>query len=411
MSKIILVECELKGGKGHHYDHLVENSFHYKNSGEIFWVLNKDFKKDNLYIPEHVKVHNVIDSGDRKLLIQNPKNILKILYLSFKNFIFSYFFLISNLKLNKSFLKYIIKNYFTFPKYFSSFCKIFRKLDLKKDDKIIFQTSRINEIELAHILLLLNLGVEIHLRIIQLHRKKKLSKVNKLFKNFLENDDLFRKVYVYTETDYQKDEIKKLTNIDIELFYNNLTFSEKDLNKTKYTIGILGESRFDKGFYKIPELIKNLNSKILNKINFIIQINNCPDSLSYVKSEINELSSQYNNIKIINGYINFFEYRELLKKIDIIPLLHELDQLKYCGSGIVFSSMVNEIPMIIPKGAIYVKKFFAYQSFIEAESINDYSSSIIEIVDNYKKFLEETKKQSSFYKKKLFNDPENNRIM
>ena len=88
-----------------------------------------------------------------------------------------------------------------------------------------------------------------------------------------------------------------------------------------------------------------------------------------------------------------------------------MDQLKYCGSGVVFSSMVNEIPMIIPKGAIYVKKFYAYQSFIEAESINDYSSSVIEIVDNYKKFIEETKKQSAFYKKKLLNDPLNNRIM
>ena len=76
MSKIVLVECELKGGKGHHYDHLVENSFYYKNSGDIFWVLNKDFKKENLYIPEYVTVHNIIDTGNRKLLIQNPKNIL-----------------------------------------------------------------------------------------------------------------------------------------------------------------------------------------------------------------------------------------------------------------------------------------------------------------------------------------------
>ena len=48
MGKIVLVECELKGGKGHHYDHLVENSFYYKNSGEIVWILNKDFKKKKL---------------------------------------------------------------------------------------------------------------------------------------------------------------------------------------------------------------------------------------------------------------------------------------------------------------------------------------------------------------------------
>ena len=73
--------------------------------------------------------------------------------------------------------------------------------------------------------------------------------------------------------------------------------------------------------------------------------------------------------------------------------------------------MVNEIPMIIPKGAIYVKKFFAYQSFLEAENINDYSNNIIKIVENYPKFLEKTKRQSSFYKKKLINDPLNSRVL
>ena len=64
--KIILFEGELKGGKGHHYDHLVENSFFYQNRGEIIWVVNKKFRKENLFIPKFVKVLNIIDSADRK---------------------------------------------------------------------------------------------------------------------------------------------------------------------------------------------------------------------------------------------------------------------------------------------------------------------------------------------------------
>ena len=112
------------------------------------------------------------------------------------------------------------------------------------------------------------------------------------------------------------------------------------------------------------------------------------------KEELQELAREFNNIKLINGYINFFEYREILKTIDIIPLLHELDQLKNCGSGIVFSSMVNEIPMVIPKNAIFVSSFFKYESFLEAKDINDYSQSIEKIIENYPKFLEKAKKQS-----------------
>ncbi|MDA7686132.1 hypothetical protein N8754_01060, partial [Candidatus Pelagibacter sp.] len=273
-----------------------------------------------------------------------------------------------------------------------------------------FQTARINDLELAYLLSLLEFDIEIHIRIIQLHRKKRLKKFINILNKFNDESKLFKTVFIYTETEFQKDEIKKLTGIELEIFFNNLSFSEKNITDNEISIGILGESRYDKGFYKVPQLIRYLNDNYNKKINFIIQINNYPQNLSKVKNELLDLSKKFKNIKLINGYINYFEYREILKKINIIPLLHELDQLKYCGSGIVFSSIVNEIPMVIPKNAIYVKKFFKYNSYLEAENTYDYSKKIIEIVDNYPKFLECAKKQSSFYKDKLNKDFLNNRI-
>ena len=408
--KIILFEGELKGGKGHHYDHLVENSFYYKNKGEILWVVNKEFNKDNLYIPNYVKIFNIIDTANRKISSKNFLFIIKLLYLSIKNFFMSYYFVFFNLRLNKKLLIYLLTNFFSFPKYFSSFCKILSHTELKEGDKIIFQTSRINEIELAYLLILMKFKVKLHLRIIQLHRKKKLAKFNRILKKLNDKNELYNNVFLYTETDFQKQQIKKLTNIDVELFYNNLSFSKKEISKNKFTIGILGESRFDKGFYKIPDLIKDLNNKAYQSIRFVVQINNCPENLLNIKKELLKLSEEYKNVKLIEGYINFFEYRDLLKTIDIIPLLHELDQLKFCGSGIVFSSMVNEIPMIIPKEAVFVKKFFEFDSFLEAENISEYSDSIIKVVENYPQFLEMAKKQSTLYKNKLNQDPLNNRI-
>ena len=151
--------------------------------------------------------------------------------------------------------------------------------------------------------------------------------------------------------------------------------------------------RYDKGFYK-TELIRILNNKVPNKINFIIQINNCPSNL--IKTKNFELAREFNNIKLINGYINFFEYREILKTIDIIPLLHELDQLKNCGSGIVFSSMVNEIPMVIPKNAIFVSSFFKYESFLEANDITDYSQSIEKLLKIIQNFLKRQKNNPNY---------------
>ena len=170
--KIILFEGELSGGKGHHYDFLVENSFYYKEKGEIFWVVNKNFNKEKLYIPDFIKILNIIDTAKRKVNFQNFSFAGNIIFLSIKNFFMSYYYVIKKFQFNKSFLAYFFKNFFTFPKYFSSFFKIFEKLNIKENDVIIFQTSRINEIELAYLLILLNAKVKLHLRIIQLHRKK-----------------------------------------------------------------------------------------------------------------------------------------------------------------------------------------------------------------------------------------------
>ena len=109
----------------------------------------------------------------------------KIIFLSIKNFFMSYYYLIKKFKLNKFFLKHLLKNFFTFPKYFSSFCKILEHIDLKENDIIIFQTSRINEIELAYLLILLKIKVKLHLRIIQLHRKQKLKKFYEILKKLI----------------------------------------------------------------------------------------------------------------------------------------------------------------------------------------------------------------------------------
>ena len=408
--KIILFEGELKGGKGHHYDHLVENSFFYKNKGKILWVVNKKFKKIKLFIPEFVKVLNIIDSGDRKITLHNFTSVFGILNISIKNFFKSYFFLLFYLKFNKKLFLFLFDNFFFFPKYFGSFFSTFKNEPLKKGDKIIFQTSRINDLELAYLLSLLDFDIEIHLRIIQLHRKKRLKKFISILNRLHSENKLFKNVFIYTETEFQKEEIKKLTGIDVQIFFNNLSFSKKNITNDEITIGILGESRYDKGFYKVPQLIRDINSNTNKKVNFIIQINNYPQNLLKVKDEILDLSKKFNNIKLVQGYIDYFEYREILKKINIIPLLHELEQLKFCGSGIVFSSMVNEINMVIPKKATYVKNFFKYNSYLEAENTEDFHKKILEIIDNYPEFLECAKKQSLFYREKLTKDFLNNRI-
>ena len=117
----------------------------------------------------------------------------------------------------------------------------------------------------------------------------------------------------------------------------------KRYNNSSFTIGFLGESRVDKGFNKLPDLIRLVLKKIQN-INIIIQFSEkiYPETEKY-KKEIIELSKFNRGIKIINGYLDYFEYRKLLKEINIMPILYDADKLNFVVSGLFYSCITRVV--------------------------------------------------------------------
>jgi glycosyltransferase involved in cell wall biosynthesis len=398
LKKIILFEGEMVGGHGHHYHHMVESSLYLKNKGKIIWIVNKKFQRKNLFIPNFVKVFPVIDTGYRDLI--NNKNTI---FVVIKNFFFYFYFLFFFNNFN--YLNILSKNFFLLPKYFSSFFYIYKRLKITSNDVIIFQSARLNDCELSYFLSLIDKNYpDMHLRIIALHKKQKLKKFYFYLKKFLINKILFKKIFLYTETTKQSLIIKNDTGISLKVFNNILNFYSRQNNKRYLTIGFLGESRKDKGFDKVPDLIEKI-IKINNNFKFIIQISKISREFKFVQDRIIKLGNDNKNIKIITGYLNFHSYRNILKRVDIMPILHTSHQLKNFGSGIIFSSLTNEIPIVILKNNNYIKKLFKFKSYLEAKNIDDYAMCVCKISRNYNYYLAEAKKQSNLYKSKLINDP------
>ena len=402
--RIFLFEGELKTAKGHHLRNLIVNSNTYKNYGEIFWILNDKFNKENYYIPDHIKILKKINTAKRKI---NHKNLINVILIIFKNFFTSFTFLL----FSKDY-KLILKNFFHFPKYFGGFTKIIKELKPDNEDILIFQTARIDDFELAYFLKDLKRCPEIHLRIIRLHKKKKLKKFYSIIEKMKRENKLFNKVFIYTETDFYREKIIKDIGINFELFYNNIPTYKRDRKfDTTFNIGFLGESRADKGFDQIPNILNHFILKDNLKICFYIQIHKVPPSLSNIKNEIYNLASKFKNIQIIEGYIDFDEYSDLLKRIDILPLLHTEEQIKQNASQMVFESIANEIPMVINLKSRYVKNFFKYNSFIEAENYHDFPRKIEILIENYDYYLYQAKLQSAYHLEKIYNDKINRKIL
>ena len=407
-NKILFFEPETSDQLlGHHLDTMIETSIFLKNKqNEIIWFLNKKFNKENYYIPSYIKVQNVIETAKRKFL--SIKSIFVIVNISIKNLFYYFFFLFYFLLKGKIVLliKAIACNYFTFPKYFPSFYFNYKDLNMLENDNIVIPSTRDNDIELFYFLYILEKKIpNLHFKILYPPKESKIKNFFFYLRKINTLKEINNKFHFYSEVNYTKKIIKKKLNIKINNFSHAFSFSEKRYNKKNITIGFLGAATIEKGFIKLPDLILKLKNKLKN-LKFIIQITDINRTVEDAAKKIINIAKKDNRIKIIRNYQDYKSYRSLLKKINIMPLMYEPGYFKKRGSGIFFSCITNEIPMIIPKNCTLWKSFLNknYKNFQEASNLNEFYKGIVYMSNNYKYFLNQAKKQSLNYKQILKKD-------
>lgn len=397
--KIFFFEPEMEGGMGHHMDNLIESSIFFREKFQIFWITNKNFKSGNLFIPGFVKNFKIIQNFKTKNVFQNCLKFLN-------DFIFNFIFIINKIKERKFlfFIKIFKENFFTFPEYFCSFNKFLNEVEFSENDIIIVQSCRPRDIELMHFILkLYKKSPRVILRVLFPPKEKKLKNFFYFYKK-LKSDELTKnKISVYTEVNSVKKIIENKLQCKIENFIQIYTFFNRNKNN-ELVIGFLGESRIDKGFDRLPDLISKLSYK-KNDTKFIIQFSRkIYNETEIYKKKIIEQKNKNNNIYLQKGYLDYDLYRNMLKKITIMPILYTLDQVNNLGSGLFFSCITHEIPMIIPKGAEQLKKYLSFNNFLEAGSVDEYVNKIIEMHNNYDYFLNESKKLSKLYLQNIKKD-------
>ena len=88
-----------------------------------------------------------------------------------------------------------------------------------------------------------------------------------------------------------------------------------------------------------------------------------------------------------------------------MPLMYDADKLNFVGSGLFYSCITNEIPIVIPTKADLLDEYLIFKSFEKATTDEEYAHSVLKIIDNYEFYLKECKKFSNSYKKDIANDP------
>jgi len=406
--KILLVESEMLKPQGHFLDYLIETSNFFKSDHIIIWFLNKNFNSKNFELPGFCSIKKIIKSNffhiKKNKILYFFEEIFFFITNIFNIFFFTIFFLKSINKL-LIFYKLLFNNFFIIPKYFKSFYLNYLKQNFNSNDHIIFQSCRRKDLALIYFLSNLEKKSlpKIHIRVFHLP--------NKRFKGFyfyiglLKNKIKDKKILIYTEMGFKYNYLKN--DVDKNILINHtkpiFSFYNREIIPKKQVIGFVGEARANKGFNKIPQLITKIN-KLVSNAEIIVHATDVTDETKKSFDEIIKLSQIHKNIKLINKYCDYSEYRSLLSRITIMPLLYDLDQIN-TGSGILYSCVSHEIIPIVPSNLNYLGDILVERSFLTADNIDNFCNKISDVIKNYSDFILNIKESSKKLKKSINEDP------
>lgn len=406
-NKLILVECEMIGPKGHFLDNLIETTKTFEKKNKIYWILNKRFNNEGTYLPENIQIKKSISSNHFKRNENKLLYIFEEIILFFKNIleIIFYLFLFLKDKKLKLFIKALKSNFFILPRYFGSFYKQYKKLNLSKKDNVFFQTARRKDMALINFLIKIDKNhPKFHIRVM-LPPKVKF-KGFFYYLNQLKYEMDNKKIFIYTWSNYNYKYFLKNSVSKKGIYKSNIpwSFFKRKYKKKRHVIGFMGDARKSRGFHLLPKLIKLLKNKKY-KFDYIIQYSKISNDLLDTKNELINLSKNDKSIYLLEKYCDYKEFRNILKKIDIMPIIHKASEINKITSGTMYSCLSHEIPTVVPKGTNFMNDIIKFKSYEKAENLEAFAKKINKISKNYKFYLKNVKLNSLKLKKILQNDP------
>ena len=396
----------MKGPGGHYLDNLIESYFFFKNDFEIYALLNRSFDAEGTFVPDELNIRKIIKKNNFE---KKDNKFMHYLFeiLSFLKRIFLSVFLIPHFIIHKNlinYLKALMSNNFILPRYFIEIYFYLKNEKFNITDHIFFQTTRNKHMSLANFLARIENNIpKIHLRILYTPVERKFGGfyyfLNKI-KPFLLNKSIF--LYVLTKKNF--DTFNNKLNSTNGIFLSNIpwVFFNRTNKKTYKTVGYMGDARVNRGFNYLPKMIKDLNN-LSEDFKFIIQYSKTNKEVKDASDELLHLAKSHPNVTVYLKYMDYKEFRETLQKIDIMPILHNSNEINLGNPSTIYSSITHQIPMTLPSNLKYMKDVLVHKSYEEANDIDEIVKKINLIKNNYESYLTSAKKNSEILLK-IFND-------
>ncbi len=409
-NKLLLLETEMVGPGGHYLDNVIESYYYFRNNLQIQCLLNKKFNSKGTFIPNELKLIRRLNSN----IFKREQNkffylLFEILSL-FKRFLFT-ILLIPYFLFHKNCINYfnaIISNKFVIPKYFTEIFFFLKKNNYSKKDHIFFQTTRNKHMALANFMVRVDDNLpRIHLRILYTPSSKKKFTGFYYYLNQLKPYLLNKKISLYSLTEKNIKIFNKEINSKIGIYKTNIpwVFYNREKKDKCITVGYMGDARESRGFNLLPDLINKLLDKNKN-LNFLIQFaKTSSNSTANTSEKLFKMAENNPKIKILKAYLDYSDFRNTLQKIDIMPILHNNEEISNGNPSTIYSSITHEIPMVLPQNLNYMKEVMVNKSFEIANNSDDVVAQTLKIASDYNKYLNAAKINSKLLFEIFENDP------
>ena len=398
----------MRGPGGHYLDNLIESFFFFKNDFIIHALLNKRFDAEGTFIPDDLILHKILNRNN----VEKRENKFIHYFLELLSFcrrILLSIILIPYFIFHKNFLNYcnaLVSNKLILPRYFSEIFFFLKKNNYTENDHIFFQTTRNKHMSLANFLVRIDKHIpKIHLRILYTPVERKFGGfyyfLNKM-RFFLSNKKIF--LYVLTKKNFDIFQNKLKSNNGIFLSNIPWVFFKRENNNNYKTVGYMGDARVNRGFNFLPKIIKELNN-LSKDFNFIIQYSKVNKDVKDTSDELLNLAKSNDNVTVYLKYMDYKEFRDTLQKIDIMPILHNADEINLGNPSTIYSSITHQIPMILPSNLKYMKDVLVHKSYEEADGMDEIIKKIDLIKSNYETYLVAARKNSEILLKLFNEDP------
>ena len=409
-NKLLLLETEMLGPGGHYLDNVIESFYYFKKNLYVQCLVNKNFNSNGTFIPDDLQIIKKFNSNIFK------KKHNKFFYLSFEIYslikriiltilLIPFFLFYKNLT---NYFNALISNKFIIPKYFTELFFFLKKNNYTHCDHIFFQTTRNKHIALANFFARLdNTLPNIHLRILYTPSFKKKNTGFYYYLNKVKPYLLNKKIFIYSLTDKNIEIFNNVLNSNVGIYKTNIPwvfYNRIKINKS-ITIGYMGDARESRGFNLLPDLINKLYNKNSN-LNFLIQFAKTSSvSTNITSDKLFQMAKKNTNIKILKSYLDYADFRNTLQKIDIMPILHNNEEIKNGNPSTIYSSITHEVPMILPENLSYMKDILIHKSFEIGINLDDVVNKTLVIANNYNKYLDAAKINSKLLFEILEGDP------